>query len=105
MNRTARDRTGDHPAPVQRIELNEDKLHTRFILAVVFLALGVGAILFALLRLLTPDTGWQEIETSGGGYSVGSDFVFYYDLGAGGGSVTAEKKQLTVLYTQAAAEA
>ena len=105
MNRTARDRAGDHPAPVQRIELNEDKLHTRFILAVVFLALGAGAIFFALTRLLTPDTGWQEIEVSRGGYSVGSDFVLYYDLGAGGGSVTAEKKQLTILYTQAAAEA
>ncbi|MBQ3275604.1 MAG: hypothetical protein IJH47_00920 [Oscillospiraceae bacterium] len=105
MNRTARDRTGDHPAPVERIELNEDKLRLRFILAVVFLAVGLGALFYALTRLLTPDTGWQEIQTSRGGYSVGSDFVFYYDLGAGGGSPTAEKKKLTVLYTQAAAEA
>ncbi len=104
MNRIARDRTGDHPAPVQRIELNEDKLHLRLILAVVFLAIGLGALFFALTRLLTPDTGWQEIQTSGGGYSVGSDFVFYYDLGADG-SPAAEKKKLTVLYTQAAAEA
>ena len=44
MNRTARDRTGDHPAPVERIELNEDKLRLRFILAVVFLAVGLGAL-------------------------------------------------------------
>ena len=29
MNRTARDRAGDHPAPVQRIELNEDKLDNK----------------------------------------------------------------------------
>ena len=105
MNRTARDRTGDHPAPVERIQLNEDKLRMRFILAVVFLAVGLGALFFALTRLLTPDAGWQEIQTSGGGYSVGSDFTFFYDLGADGGSLTGEKKKLTVLYTQAAAEA
>ena len=105
MNRTARDRTGDGPRPVQRIELNEDKLHMRFILAVVLLAFGVGMILLGLNRLLTSQGGWHTVEVATTDYNCAGDFVFYYELGRSGGSATAERKQLQLAYTQASVDA
>ncbi len=105
MNRIARDRTGDGPPPVQRIELNEDKLHTRFILAALLLAFGVGMILFGMIRLLRAESGWWTVETGSSGPSCAGDFVFRYELGRSDSSATAEKKRLQLLYTQAAGDA
>ena len=105
MNRTARDTSADHPRPVKRIELNEDKLHVRFILVALLLAFGVGMMALGLYRLLTAESGWQTVDISTGEMNCSGDFVFYYELGRAGESPTAERKRLHIVYTQAAVDA
>ena len=44
MNRYARDKRESQPKPVERIELNEDKLPQRLILVAVLLVIGIAAL-------------------------------------------------------------
>ena len=61
---------------------------------------------YAIRTLLTPETGWMEIEANPSAeLNCAEDFVFLYPLGASGTSPTAEKKALTTHYTQAAVTA
>lgn len=103
MGRTARDnRDLPHPRPVQRIQLSEDNLGRRLIAAAVFLLIGGAALAYAFTQFLTPQTGWQAIEAStADGANCGGEFVFLYELGAGGGAVAAENRAVSALYTDA----
>lgn len=71
-------------------------------LAVLFLAIGVAALVYGFMQLLSSETGWQQIEPDTGRQaSCAADFVLYYDLGAGERSASAENKQLSRLYGEA----
>lgn len=75
-------------------------------LAIVLLAVGVVALVYAITGLFTVQRGWQEIEASSDAEgSCSGDFVLLYDLGSSGGSVTAERKRLTAAYSDAAVRA
>ena len=88
--------------PVEKIELSGEHLTLRLIAAVVFLVMGAGALSYAFTQLLTPETGWQTIEASTSeGANCGDEFVFLYELGAAGTSVSAESKAVTQLYSDA----
>ena len=101
MGRTARDNR-PRLKPVEKIQLSGENLTPRMIAAAVFLLLGAGLLAYAFTWLMTPETGWQTIEASTSqGANCGSEFVFYYELGAGEGSVSAEKKAVSQLYTDA----
>lgn len=105
MGRTARDRTRDRPAPVTKIELAANPPVWKGALAVLFLFIGVGALVYGFMGLLTPQTGWQAIQANATEEaSCADDFVFLYPLGARGGSARAEERALKALYTQAAAD-
>lgn len=103
MGRTARDnRDRPHPKPVQKIELSEGNVKQRLIAVVVVLVVGAAALAYAVNQLLTPDMGWQTIKAgSTDGATCAGEFVFLYELGAAGGSVTAESKAVSALYTDA----
>ena len=103
MGRTARDnRDRPHPQPVERIELSEDHLRFRVIAVVVFLVLGLGTLGYSLLRLLGSNQGWETIEVNNGSLGdVSKEFVLQYRLGAADLSPTAEKKALTLVYSDA----
>ena len=106
MGRTAKNRNTPHLPPVKRIELSSSHVKLRIALALLLLAVGIAVLGHAITALLTPETGWTEIEAnSSAELNCAEDFVFLYPVGASGASPTAEKKALTTLYTQASVTA
>ena len=103
MGRTARDKRDlPHPEPVERIELSAKHVGLRVAAVILFLALGLGTIAYALFSLLGSKTGWVTIEANNGSLGdVSKEFVFQYRLGAADLSPTEEKKALTLLYGEA----
>lgn len=100
MGRNARGRRG-LPRPVEHIELNEEHTTRRLVLAVVFLLLGVGLLVYAFVQFMSPQTDWITVEAnSSGGTSIASEFAFVYRLGDGELSPTAERRAVTAAYTQ-----
>lgn len=91
-----------HPKPVQKVELSENHIKLRIVLTVVFLVIGVSALVYGVLSFLGGgDGGWQEISASTSGENhCGGEFVFQYDVGGSGLSVRTEYRQLTDLYTE-----
>lgn len=102
MGRTARDKR-PNLRPVERIELNEDHISRRGILAAALLLLGVGLLTYSFLQFLDPETEWTSITAStSAGASSADDLVLLYRPGAGAASPTAERKAVTALYTDLA---
>jgi spore coat protein U-like protein len=86
--------------PVQKIELSKENMGRRIIFAALFLLIGVIALGYGFSHLLGSSEGWEEISVSASAeLNCGDDFTFRYDLGAGETSATAERKALTVVYT------
>ena len=74
--------------------------------AIVLLAVGVAALVYALTGLFTVQKGWQEIQASSDAEeNCASDFMLLYDLGSAGVGVSTEKRGLTAAYTDAAVTA
>ena len=70
------------------------------------LIVASGAFIYALNGLMSNDSGWTSIEASSSAETnCGDDFVFQYYVGAAGVDATAEKKALTLLYTDALVKA
>ena len=83
MGRTARDKRPNLP-PVERIQLNEDHISRRGILAAALLLLGVGLLAYSFLQFLNPETEWTAITANtGDGASSAEEFVLLYRPGAG----------------------
>ena len=93
--------------PVQKIELSEKNTTLRTVIAVLCLAIGIGAVMFGLMSALNTDPGWKtvEVSSSSGALNCSSDFVFSYFLGQSGVSATTEYKQLVSVYTKATEDA
>lgn len=107
MGRTAKDnRDLPHPKPVEKIELSDRNATGRFIAAALFLLVGAGALVYAFRQLGTPEAGWQAIQAgTGSGPTCGEEFVFLYELGAGGQPVLTESRAVTAEYTKACRKA
>ena len=103
MGRTTRGGSRNHTPnvrPVSRVELSEKNVKQRFAAAIVLLVIAAGAFLYALNGLMSNDSGWTNIEASSSAdINCGEDFIFRYYIGAAGVNATAEKKALTLLYT------
>ncbi|MGM9607628.1 MAG: hypothetical protein ACI3XJ_09015 [Oscillospiraceae bacterium] len=105
MSRTARDNR-PNLKPVTKVRLNEKYTKVRLALVVLLVLVAAAAFGYGVYSLLQQEPGWVEIEAnSGSGVTCADEFVFLYELGAGELSATAEKKALTLLYTQAAEQA
>ncbi len=101
MKRTARDKTQQPtPAPVEKIELSDKHTTLRLVLALVFLAIGAGALIFLFVSMLSKETGWQKIDVRPTEASTVGDISLYYELGSGKKSATAEYRELTALYQE-----
>lgn len=103
MGRTVRGRREPHLPRVERIELSDSHTKGRTVAAVLLLVVGVALIVFSIVKFLSADTGWQEIEADAAGAShCGGDFTFLYEIGKGEVSANSEKRELAVLYSDAA---
>ncbi len=91
--------------PVEKAEVSDKHLLLRLVLFAVAIAVAAVCFTQALSALLSPAGGWQEIKATGREMSLGDELNLYYELGASGQSPTAERKQLSVLYTQACVDA
>lgn len=108
MGRTARGRQKKpYLPPVERIELNQDHVGRRLIIAAVLLILGAAMLTYSFVQLMSPDSeGWITIEAnSGAGATCGADFELLYYPGRGGTSSAAERKEVAALYSQLCREA
>lgn len=106
MNRYVRDNR-PHVRPVEKIELNENKIKRRGILAAFFACIGIAAIVYGFVNLVGgAEPGWETIEAkSASTLTCAGDFVFQYRLGERSMSASAEKKALQEAYTKAAEQA
>lgn len=104
MGRTARDRRENLPRPVQKIELNAGYTKARLAAALILLVVGVGLIMYSLNGGFTVREGWTEIEAASGEADCSGDFTFLYPLGTTA-SPAAERKALSLLYTEACRDA
>ena len=92
--------------PVQKVELSEKNTKQRFIAVIILLVIASCALAYALNELMTSDSGWTNIEASSSAeLNCGDDFIFQYYVGAAGADATAEKKALTLLYTDSVVKA
>ncbi len=87
--------------PVEKIELSEEHKTVRLVLTILFALLAVAAITYGVMSLFTAQAGWQKIEAASKELNCAEDFTFYYRLGAGDASATAENKSLSAVYGQA----
>lgn len=91
--------------PVEKAEVSDKHLLLRLVLFVLALAVAVVSFSQGVSSLLTPMGGWQEIKATGREMSLSDELNLYYELGTSGISPTAERKQLSVLYSQACVDA
>ena len=85
--------------PVLRVELSQDNITLRIVLAVVLLAVAIVAIGYGLNAALTVEPGWETVETTAETPTWSQDFVlrYYFD----GENPTELKRQITRAYTEA----
>lgn len=104
MKKYARDKR-PYVKPVTRIELSESNIKLRWIAIIVLLAIAVVAILTGLTSMLNTEPGWQTVEVSAKETNCGGDFTLQYDFSEAGAGATAQFKQLTQVYSDAAVKA
>lgn len=91
---------------VEEIEISEDRIKLRVVLLVLTILIAVGAFAYGMGALFSSEPGLQEITVlSTGKLNCGDEFTFYYYLGAGEASATAEQKSVRALYSQASIDA
>ncbi len=84
------------------IELSNKHVNRRLLLFILFLGVGVVALGYGLNAAISTEKGWHEIEANAtSDLNCATDFVFLYNLGAGGTSATVENKAITLAYTEA----
>lgn len=105
LGRSARDKR-PRVKPVQKIELSGEKTGLRAVAAVVFLLIGVGALVYAVDQMFTIEPGWQTIQAGAAdGPTCGDEFVFLYEVGVSGRSAREESREAARLYAEACRKA
>ncbi len=99
-NRNARAKTPSLPK-VQKVELPERHLRLRAVLFAVLLVVGVGALVFGLVRYLSTGSGWREITAETKEENLAGEIFFYYDISGNGTAAGTEYRQVRAVYTQA----
>ena len=87
-----------HAPKIQRIELSEKHIKTRWILVCVLVAIAVIAILIGIFGS-RQKPGWYTVESASNGLHCGHEFLLNYEYGTGDMSATKEQKELQKLYT------
>lgn len=103
MGRTSREKPrGRAPGPpAEQIELNDQHFGRRLLFTLVFLALGVGMLAYAVVGLTAPKLGWQEIQVNpSAGTTCGDDFSLLYQVRS-----RTESREVTDLYSRACRKA
>ncbi len=106
MGRTTNKLNTPPVKPVEKIELTDKNNKGKLALVILLLAIGLFAIGYGLVNLLSTEKGWREIKVNNTEeMNCGSDFIFMYNIGAGEDSPTVENKALTNFYSDASVQA
>ena len=93
MGRTGRS-NGPYVKPVTHIELSEKNVKLRFVAFILFLVIGIGALVYAAVMFFSQATGWRTIEAGAiRGHVYDREIMFEYNV-----SSAAEYKSLQSLY-------
>lgn len=86
---------------VEKIELSDKNIGWRIGFFILFVIIAAGAFASCVNSFFSKESGWYQIETGSTEEThCGNEFVFMYNLGAGG-NATKENKALSILYTDA----
>ncbi len=92
---------GRYVRPVEKIEVDDGHFGRKMALFSVLLVIGLLGIGIGVFSAMTYQPGRTVIEAEGSSTeSVASSLVFFYDIGSGEASATADHKALTELYTE-----
>lgn len=104
-NRYVRDKRNRLPAPVHRINVSGEHVTRNFVLAVLFLLIGVGAIVYGVKSYISGSRGMQEIKAAPQEASCAADFTLMYEVGqAPDLSPNAEQKAVRSCFADASVE-
>lgn len=81
---------------VDRVELSEGNMVLRLLGVGIAIAVAVAALGYAINSLLTPQTGWQQMEASGSKTGFATQFTLYYDVQS-----TLDYRKVSTAYTEA----
>ena len=103
MSRYAKDRTKrNNLPPVKRIELDEQHVGRRLLIAAALLAFGALCIAYGVTQCNAVSAGWTEVAADKNvDTEIAGEFALLYELGAAGTDATSERKALTVAYSDA----
>ena len=105
-SRSALRQHGDPGAPkIQKVELSNKHLALRIAAAAAFLLIGAAALAYAFQGFFSPGEDWTQISANSSEINCSADFTLLYRLGASGNSASADNRELTSLYTDAAVKA
>lgn len=91
--------------PVIRAELSEKNRTLRWILIIGFSAIALISFVIGLRAVLVTEPGWEMVESASTEVNVSADFVVSYCYGQTQEDASAEKKRLTMLYSDATEDA
>lgn len=105
MGRTARNHT-PNLRPVQKVELSDKNIKQRLAAVIILLVIAGCALAYAFNGLMSTESGLIVIEAGTAAETdFGDDFMFQYYIGVSGVNAAAEKKAITLLYTDSIAKA
>ena len=106
MRRTGRMKDTPRVKPVRKIEINENFAKWKLPVIIVLLLGGIALIVFAALKVVRVQPGWQTITAEGGMEDTCAyDFTLQYLLGETEEKTNDENREVTQLYTQTASQA
>ena len=87
--------------PPEQVEVSGKHLKLRFVVMILLIVVGIGAIGYGVRSALTRDSGWMRIRADNTvPIQASADLDFEYCLGQ---NATAEAKRVTLIYTEAVA--
>lgn len=85
--------------PVIRAELSDKNRTLRWILIIGFVALALISFTIGIRALVNTQPGWEVVESASTESNCSADFIFSYCYGQSDKDASAEKKELTLLYS------
>ena len=92
--------------PLQKFEVQTNRLTLRVTLFVIFLVVGVAALIYGAVSLFRPEPGgWQSVTVQTGEANCADEFSLIYEFGQSERSVKKEIAEITDLYGEACVKA
>ena len=99
MARAGKNNSKPSLRPVIRAELSDKNRTLRWILIIGFSCIALISLIIGLRAVLVTEPGWETVESATTEVNTSADFVFNYCYGRTEEDPSAEKKRLTLFYS------